>query len=757
MQHVNPNNAREIKPVRRAASRFGLREALEGEEWTVYWTDLTVSLERLMDIKGYQKINHFPGMIEICRKDLLARNMNRMFKCFPKDYNIFPRTWCLPADYSDLQAYARSKKHKTYICKPESGSQGRGIFLTRSAKDIPPGEHMICQVYLSRPFVLDGFKFDLRIYVLVTSCDPLSIFLYEEGLARFCTSQYIHPNNNNLQNVCMHLTNYAINKHSENFVRDELSGSKRKLSTVLESLCCDTGQVWVDIEDVVIKALIAAHPELKHSYNTCFPRHTACGSGACFEILGFDVLLDHRLKPWVLEVNHSPSFTTDSRLDREVKDKMLYDTLVLINLGACNRKQTREEEKRRLTDRLQPRDVRNRLQQLRQANSMERALAYEDQHLGGYRRIFPRTNASDYDKFFQHGGSLFQETVASRAREKCARQQLLEIQERQGQKRKKACSLGESAGERSQPKGRRQCCSQQSRPLRFLPNLKVKPGEEEEDEKKSLPFSEMRSRRLKELGVVEKVYQLLGTPQSKIVDRLCCRAEDSLINNPDTLVDHCSKCGKMVVLKKRMDLVNRFPPRDHCQAQLQKPEGDQPLSRPVLRVPEGVQPLSRPVLRVPVPAVALPALPSKCPSSLSCFKHQVALSNQCTAKGRASASLADVALKDVSLLEIQTQGFPSSRKRLVTRPRSPERHFSNPGLCVISDRLPLVQRNGHPTVLKLLEVLGQSDRTSASLAMLSYRYPVVQALSTNQHGENNTDHTTENLPSNQKQVPLDRT
>lgn len=45
-----------------------------------------------------QKINHFPGMSEICRKDLLARNMNRMLKLFPKDYNIFPRTWCLPAE-----------------------------------------------------------------------------------------------------------------------------------------------------------------------------------------------------------------------------------------------------------------------------------------------------------------------------------------------------------------------------------------------------------------------------------------------------------------------------------------------------------------------------------------------------------------------------------------------------------------------------------------------------------------------------------
>ncbi|KAK1121654.1 tubulin polyglutamylase ttll6-like [Acipenser oxyrinchus oxyrinchus] len=103
-----------------------------------------------MEMKRYQKINHFPGMSEICRKDLLARNMNRMRKLFPKEYNIFPRTWCLPADYSDFSAYSRAKKHKTYICKPDSGCQGRGIFLTKSTRDIRPGEDMICQVYISK-------------------------------------------------------------------------------------------------------------------------------------------------------------------------------------------------------------------------------------------------------------------------------------------------------------------------------------------------------------------------------------------------------------------------------------------------------------------------------------------------------------------------------------------------------------------------------------------------------------------------------
>ncbi|XP_078182927.1 tubulin polyglutamylase TTLL13 isoform X6 [Callithrix jacchus] len=227
---INLTNCK-YESVRRAAHMCGLKEVGEEEEWTVYWTDCAVSLDQVMKMKRFQKINHFPGMTEICRKDLLARNLNRMHKLYPSEYNIFPRTWCLPADYGDFQTYSRQRKARTYICKPGSGCQGRGIFITQNPREIKPGEHMICQQYISKPFLIDGFKFDMRTYVLITSCDPLRIFVYEEGLARFATTPYVKPSHNNLDNVCMHLTNYAINKHNENFVRDGTVSSKRKEKT----------------------------------------------------------------------------------------------------------------------------------------------------------------------------------------------------------------------------------------------------------------------------------------------------------------------------------------------------------------------------------------------------------------------------------------------------------------------------------------------------------------------------------------------
>jgi tubulin polyglutamylase TTLL6/13 len=79
---------------------------------------------------------------------------------------------------------------------------------------------------MHKPYLIDGLKFDLRIYVLVAGIDPLRIFVYEEGLARFATEEYRAPRSENLDNKFMHLTNYAINKENPNFIFNESVESK---------------------------------------------------------------------------------------------------------------------------------------------------------------------------------------------------------------------------------------------------------------------------------------------------------------------------------------------------------------------------------------------------------------------------------------------------------------------------------------------------------------------------------------------------
>ena len=90
--------------------------------------------------------------------------------------------------------------------------------LVKDAESLSIHEHYVAQRYLSKPYLIDGLKFDLRIYVLLAGCDPLRIYIFKEGLARFATEEYKKPCKDNLDNICMHLTNYAVNKDNENFV-----------------------------------------------------------------------------------------------------------------------------------------------------------------------------------------------------------------------------------------------------------------------------------------------------------------------------------------------------------------------------------------------------------------------------------------------------------------------------------------------------------------------------------------------------------
>lgn len=123
-----------------------------------------------------------------------------------------------------------------------ASSRGRGIFLAKTPDEvqshISSDEQVVVSRYIADPLCIDGHKCDIRIYVAVTSFNPLIIYLYEEGLVRIATVRYSTPTSENLWNPCMHLCNYSINKYHTDYIKSNNASLEGKLA--FEALSTDS-------------------------------------------------------------------------------------------------------------------------------------------------------------------------------------------------------------------------------------------------------------------------------------------------------------------------------------------------------------------------------------------------------------------------------------------------------------------------------------------------------------------------------------
>ena len=383
------------------------------KDWDLCWTDTGVSQEMVNKMKSYQKINHFPGMNCLSKKNHLERNLAKMAREFGSEYKFFPRTWVLPADWNNLKMKMSKGQNKTYIVKPHSLSQGNGIYLTKSMKGIEMNDHCVVQEYIASPYLIDGLKFDLRIYVLVYGCDPLRIYMFKEGIARFSTDRYTRPNKDNIDNRFMHLTNYAINKTNKKFTfgNDPTIGHKRSLASVWSHIDKHGGNSRMlirSIQNIVVKTLCAVQSKLSRAFRACQPNDTS--NSMCFEVLGFDILLEDNLKPWLLEVNHSPSFNIDTPFDKRLKTELLTDVITLLSLDPFNRLSYLEKEKEKKNSKTFIRTIRETIgkeerEELIKTNMMRRD-TYELLNCRGFTRIYPNEQMNTkYQAFLDYANA----------------------------------------------------------------------------------------------------------------------------------------------------------------------------------------------------------------------------------------------------------------------------------------------------------------------------------------------------------------
>nr|CAD7458413.1 unnamed protein product [Timema tahoe] len=294
-------------------------------------------------------INHFPNHYELSRKDLLVKNIKRYRKELEREkdplaergdapgkylyLDFIPVTFVLPADYNMFVEEYRKSPQSTWIMKPCGKSQGAGIFLINKLSKLKRWsresktpfnptlvkESYVISRYIENPLLIGGKKFDLRMYVLVTSFRPLKAYLFKLGFCRFCTVKY-DTSIQELDNLYVHLTNVSVQKHGGEY--NCMHGGKlsvQNLRLFLEGTRGKqvTDNLFSNICWLIVHSLKAVAPVMAND------RH-------CFECYGYDIIIDNGLKPWLVEVNASPSLTSTTVNDRILKYKLIDNIISVV-------------------------------------------------------------------------------------------------------------------------------------------------------------------------------------------------------------------------------------------------------------------------------------------------------------------------------------------------------------------------------------------------------------------------------------------
>ncbi|XP_039553184.1 tubulin polyglutamylase TTLL4 [Passer montanus] len=317
--------------VKQTIGRSHFRVSKKSSDWLGCWGHHMKS-PGFKAIREHQKLNHFPGSFQIGRKDRLWRNLLKMqARCGKKEFNFFPQSFILPQDIKLLRkAWEEGASRQKWIVKPPASARGIGIQVIHKWSQLPKRRPLLVQRYLHKPYLIGGKKFDLRIYVYVTCYDPLRVYLFKDGLVRFASCKY-SSSMDSLSNKFMHLTNYSVNKknteYKSNSDETACQGHKWALKALWSYLAqkgVNSEAIWEKIKDIVIKTIIASEPYV-NSLVKMYVRRPYC----CHELFGFDIMLDENLKPWILEVNISPSLHSNSPLDVSIKGQMIRDLLNL--------------------------------------------------------------------------------------------------------------------------------------------------------------------------------------------------------------------------------------------------------------------------------------------------------------------------------------------------------------------------------------------------------------------------------------------
>ena len=317
-----------LKHVRNVFSYLGYERAISvDDDWEVMWSYEYPfpSVVKANTVKGHQLINHIPGSGYLSSKVYLATSK----------FKYIPTAFSLPRDKDAFLAHAKAHSDKLWVQK---SNKHRGISIKAVDQlDLTASDTFI-QEFVQDPFLVDKRKFDIGIYTIITSVDPLRIYVLDsEWLLRFCTVDYypfdVHDFNK-----------YVVGEdYTPTWELPSLKDVYRRLQfshkNAFHYYLKKYGHDPIALENEIYKAIAAVTYE-KKSDMMRFVSRFPYGSRLFFEMVRFDFVIDSALNVYLMEVNMSPNLSSAHYKPNAIMyEQIVLNTLTLVglNFGSENR------------------------------------------------------------------------------------------------------------------------------------------------------------------------------------------------------------------------------------------------------------------------------------------------------------------------------------------------------------------------------------------------------------------------------------
>ena len=289
-------------------------------------------------INKYQKIYNFIGGNIYERKDLLYIQYKKQQQIFGEEYNYMQETYLYPEDKEKIRKYFSGYYYEDinnlWIVKPKNHNTGDEVHIFTSLEN-ESGDFVISK-YIHNPHLINGYKYILRLYVLVSGLRPLRIYLNKEGLVIIATKKFT-LDKKYLNNKFVHLINTGINKLNKDYIYS--NGLENKENKDVKRLNFNVYREYLEkedfnyfelrekIKDIVIKTVISGYEYLLWKLDELY-----LSDRSFFNLFEYDVLIDDSYEPHLLEVNQRPDMHIYDNMDKIVKENLFLDTLNIVGL-----------------------------------------------------------------------------------------------------------------------------------------------------------------------------------------------------------------------------------------------------------------------------------------------------------------------------------------------------------------------------------------------------------------------------------------